>query len=288
MDLSLPKNEFRISIISSCNMKCIYCHNEGNKHTNMLTIDEIKKIMDNSYDLGMTSVRLTGGEPLIHPQIFEICKMLSEEYKLKVGINTNCIEYEKLLYMIDNGWIDRVIVGLDDYDNKISKNSPIGKSSKEILNNILSIKNKGCNVSISNVYNGDYDNIYKLVNWCQNNHIRIKIIELIENKIFENSDADYIKMRNRLINDFNFAVKIDEFEEYNCYKNQERIVSFFPSLCRLRRCDLCKRIHLRITSTGYIKQCIHYSDNDKYLLGNNCRQNIIKELESEVNYHREN
>ena len=129
MDLSLPKNEFRISIISSCNMKCIYCHNEGNKHTNMLTIDEIKKIMDNSYDLGMTSVRLTGGEPLIHPQIFEICKMLSEEYKLKVGINTNCIEYEKLLYMIDNGWIDRVIVGLDYYDNKISKNSYQNKNN---------------------------------------------------------------------------------------------------------------------------------------------------------------
>ena len=29
--LQLPKNEYRISITSGCNMKCVYCHNEGNK-----------------------------------------------------------------------------------------------------------------------------------------------------------------------------------------------------------------------------------------------------------------
>lgn len=285
MQRHLPKNEFRISIISSCNMRCVYCHNEGNKKLSMLSIDDIKKIIDSAYDLGMKSVRLTGGEPLIHPQILEICKMLSEEYGLKVGINTNCIEIEKILNLIENGWIDRVIVGLDFYDKSVSKQSPIGKSSKEILENILKIKNKGCDVSISNVYNGDYNNIYNLVNWCQQNNIRIKIIELIKNEIYESSDSDYIKMTDSIIKDFNFEVKIDELEEYNCYKNNKKIISFFPSLCRLRRCDLCKKIHLRITSEGNIKQCIHYDDSDRSVLGEDSRENILNELDSEVNYH---
>lgn len=283
----LPKNEFRISIISSCNMRCVYCHNEGNKSVKMLSIKDIKKIMDNAYDLGMTSVRITGGEPLIHPEIFDICKMLSEKYKLKVGINTNCVEFEKLLYMVSEGWIDRVIVGLDYYDGPVSKQSPIGKSSKEILNNILTLKEANCDVSISTVYNNDYNNIYNLVNWCQTNLIRLKIIEIIKNEIHESSDKNYIKMRDNIIKDFKFDVKIDELEEYNCYKGDKKIVSFFPSLCRLRRCDLCKKIHLRITSNGYIKQCIHYSDGDKYILGNDCRENIINEIESDVNYHNE-
>lgn len=286
MQKQLPKNEFRISIISSCNMRCVYCHNEGNKKLSMLSTNDIKKIIDSAYDLGMKNVRLTGGEPLIHPQILEICKMLSEEYGLKVGINTNCIEIEKILNLIENDWIDRVIVGLDFYDNRVSKQSPTGKSSKEILENILKIKNKGCDVSISNVYNGDYNNIYNLVNWCQQNDIRIKIIELIKNEIHEFSDSDYIKMRDSIIKDFNFEVKIDELEEYNCYKNNKKIVSFFPSLCRLRRCDLCKKIHLRITSEGNIKQCIHYDDGDKSVLGEDSRENILNELDSEVNYHK--
>ena len=286
MQRQLPKNEFRISIISSCNMRCVYCHNEGNKKLSMLSITDIKKIIDSAYDLGMKNVRLTGGEPLIHPQILEICKMLSEEYGLKVGINTNCIEIEKILNLIENGWIDRVIVGLDFYDKSVSKQSLIGKSSKEILENILKIKNKGCDVSISNVYNGDYDNIYKLVNWCRQNDIRITIIELIKNEIHEFSDSDYLKMRDSIIKDFNFEVKIDELEEYNCYKNNKKIVSFFPSLCRLRRCDLCKKIHLRITSEGNIKQCIHYDDSDRSVLGEDSRENILNELDSEVNYHK--
>lgn len=284
--LALPRNEFRISIISICNMKCIYCHNEGNLKSSILSVDDLKKIIDNSYDLNLESIRLTGGEPLIHPQIFDICKMLSEEYHLKVGINTNCIEIEKIVKLIKNKWINRVIVGLDYYDGMVSKQSPIGRSSKDILNNILKIKDLGCDVSISCVYNNDYENIYNLVNWCVENSIRIKIIELIENKIYDTSDINYIKMRDSIINDFCFDVKIDEYEEFNCYKNGVRLVSFFPSLCRIRRCDLCKNIHLRITSQGKIKQCIHYDNDDKDLLNDNCRKNIIDELYSEVNYHR--
>ena len=275
----LPKNEYRISITSKCNMKCEYCHNEGNQKFSQLDINDIKTIVENSYSLNLTHMRLTGGEPLIHPQIFDICKMLSEDYGLKVGINTNCIEIDKLIYMIKKGWIDRVIVGLDYFDNKISKKSPIGKSSKTILNNILKIKNLGCNVSISTVYDNNYDNIY--------NEIRIKIIELIKNEIDSSSDINYLKMRDELIKDFNFDIRIDELEEYNCYINGKRIITFFPSLCRLRRCDLCKKIHLRVTSEGKIKQCLHYDENDVSIIGENARENILKEINRDVNYHLE-
>jgi len=177
-------------------------------------------------------------------------------------------------------------VGLDFYDAKISKQSPVGKSSKEILNSILKIKEKGCNVTISTVYNNDYNNIYNLVNWCINNQIRIKIIEEIKNEIHDSSDIDYIRMRDKIMKDFDFNIKIDELEEYNCYKNDFKNVSFFPSLCRLRRCDLCKKIHLRITSKGDIKQCIHYNDDDRSVINGNIRDNILNEIKREVNYHK--
>ena len=75
-------------------------------------------------------MRLTGGEPLIHKEIYDICQMLAEKYHLKVGINTNIVEIDKLMYMIKKGWIYRVVVGLDYYDAPISKQSPVGISSK--------------------------------------------------------------------------------------------------------------------------------------------------------------
>ena len=93
-------------------------------------------------------------------------------------------------------------------------------------------------------------------------------------------------MRDKIFEDFNLRIKIDDLEEYNGYIDDFNVVSFFHSLCRLRRCDICKKIHLRITSEGMIKQCIHYSDEDKYILGADCRENILFAINNEVNYHR--
>ena len=208
--LQLPKNEYRISITSGCNMKCVYCHNEGNKVINQLSKNDIESLIQNSYDLGLEQVRLTGGEPLIHKEIFDICQMLAEKYHLKVGINTNIIEIDKLMYMIEKGWIYRVVVGLDYYDAPVSKQSPVGISSKQALENTLRVKNSGVNVTISTVFNGDYDNLYKLVKWAYDNKIRIKILEEVKNEVAESTGKEYLEMKEKILSDFNLEPKYDE------------------------------------------------------------------------------
>ncbi len=283
--LELPKNEYRISITSGCNMKCVYCHNEGNKVINELTKDDIEDLIKNSYDLGLEQVRLTGGEPLIHKQIFEICQMLSEKYNLKVGINTNLIEIDKLMYMIEKGWIYRVVVGLDYYDAPISKQSPVGVSSKQILENILRVKNTGVNITISTVFNGDYDNLYSLIKWANDNEIRIKVLEEVKNEIAETTDSEYLQMRDKVLKDFNLVSRYDEkFKEYHGMKNDFTAVTFFHSHCRIRECDVCKKMHLRVTSCGKLKQCIQSDENDIDYREGNIRENILTSLKQPVNF----
>jgi len=285
--IELPKNEYRISITSACNMKCVYCHNEGNKEINSLSLKDIELLISNTLHLGLKSVRLTGGEPLIHESIIDICKMLKEKYRLKVGINTNAIEIQKLLYLIDNKLVDRVVVGIDYYDAAVSKQSPIGKSSKEILDNVLKIKKAGCDVSVSTVYNNDYENIYKLSNWCIENDIRLKIIELVRNEVCNSSDNDYIEMRNRLLDSFNLNTKLDPvYKEIQGMLNGKSILSFFHSHCRLRECDLCKKMHLRVTATGKLKTCIHYDYEDIDFKDGNIHENVEKVLKRKVNYYK--
>ncbi len=284
--LQLPKNEYRISITSGCNMKCVYCHNEGNKVINQLTKDDIENLIKNSYDLGLEQVRLTGGEPLIHKEIFEICQMLAEKYHLKVGINTNIIEIDKLMYMIEKGWIYRVVVGLDYYDAPISKQSPVGISSKQVLENILRVKNAGVNVTISTVYDGDYNNLYNLVNWANKNQIRIKILEEVKNEVADSPDKEYLNMKQRILKDFNLTSRYDEkFKEYHGMQGDFTAVTFFHSHCRIRECDVCKKMHLRVTSSGMLKQCIQSDDDDiDYRVGN-IRENILKSLNRPANFN---
>ena len=57
--LEIPRNQYRMSIISSCNMKCTYCHNEGNKTISMLKIEDIEKIIKDSLDYKLKAIRLT-------------------------------------------------------------------------------------------------------------------------------------------------------------------------------------------------------------------------------------
>ena len=255
--LQLPKNEYRISITSGCNMKCVYCHNEGNHVINQLSKDDVENLIKSSYDLGLEQVRITGGEPLIHKEIFDICQMLAEKYHLKVGINTNIIEIDKLMYMIEKGWIYRVVVGLDYFDAPISKQSPIGISSKQALENILRVKNSGVNVTISTVFNGDYDNLYKLVKWSYDNGIRIKILEEVKNEVAETTSQEYLDMKEKIMKDFNLTPRFDDnFKEWHGMNDDFTAVTFFHSHCRIRECDVCKKMHLRVTSCGSLKQCI--------------------------------
>ena len=174
--MTLPRNEIRLSITSLCNMKCTYCHNEGNCKMSIMSKDNVESIVAAFVDFGIKEVRLTGGDPLIHPQIYEIVDMIKNKYNLQVSINTNCVAFDKLEKMIKNGWISRVTVGLDYYDAPISKNSPIGVSSKTILERILRIKELGCVPTISTVFTGDLENKKMIVQWCVSNMIRVKII----------------------------------------------------------------------------------------------------------------
>ena len=283
--MSFERGQFRMSITSSCNMKCIYCHNEGNNCKSMLKIEDIKRILDNSKDIGLKEVRLTGGDPLVHPDIYEICRMIKEDFNLIVTINTNCILIDKLIRLIEDGYISRVVVGLDYFDGKISKNSPIGVSSKTILNNILRVKNTGCDVSISTVYTNNDDELKKIVSWGIDNRIRIKIIEVEKNEIAKSSSKDYLNMQNNIIKEFNLREEYDENEELNGYLDNYRAVSFFHSLCRLRRCDICKKIQLRITSNGIMKTCLYYNNQDENLLEGNTNEKIKKIINREVDYH---
>lgn len=285
MEGKLPRGQYRMSITSGCNMKCVYCHNEGNKTVSLLTVNQIKKIIESSKDVGLEEIRLTGGEPLTHTNIYEICRIISEDYHLRVSINTNGILIDKLLYMIEKGWIQRVVIGLDYFNSNISKNSIIGLSSRKILNNILKIKFKNCDVSIATVYNGNYEEIFKIVNWCIENRIRVKIIEEEKNEISKYSSIEYIKMKNRIFEDFLLDKSIDDLNETNGYINNVKIVSFFHSLCRLRRCDLCRKIQLRISSTGVIKHCIFYDNQDLNILDGNTELNIKRSLRMPIDYH---
>lgn len=250
----LPKHRYRVSITPLCNMRCSYCHNEGNIETDTIMQPEVLyQLVEKSNRFGLKEIRLTGGEPTMHPQIDEICWTLKNKYHLKVSINTNLVRYDIVHKLLDSHTVDHIVVGMDYFDGPVSKNSTIGETSSVILQRVLDIKNKyKCQIDIAKVYIGDDTNTMDFVLFGITNDIRIKIIEIQQRESSHVFSLERIKALVKELSNW----EIDEYGELNIYKNGNKVVSFFDSLCKSHRCDTCHDLQLRVSPSGIIRQCV--------------------------------
>lgn len=64
-------------VTNRCNLRCKHCYNDsGPKRDDELTFEEIKKLIDTFADIGVLNMVLSGGEPLLHPRIFDIIEYI--------------------------------------------------------------------------------------------------------------------------------------------------------------------------------------------------------------------
>ncbi len=70
---------FRISVTNRCNLNCVFCHREGNQSQDVgeLTPSEVETACRAALSLGFQKVKLTGGEPTLHRNIYELIRRLS-------------------------------------------------------------------------------------------------------------------------------------------------------------------------------------------------------------------
>jgi SynChlorMet cassette radical SAM/SPASM protein ScmF len=92
-DLTYPLNQIYFYLTEGCNLRCRHCwiapkyESEGNSYP-ALDLDLFKTIIEQAKPLGLTGVKLTGGEPLLHPQIEEILEVIRKE-DLSLNVETN-------------------------------------------------------------------------------------------------------------------------------------------------------------------------------------------------------
>ncbi len=76
-----PISYLRVSVTDRCNLRCIYCMPPQGvpwrPHADILRYEEIETIVRAAAELGVSKVRLTGGEPLVRPDVIELARMLA-------------------------------------------------------------------------------------------------------------------------------------------------------------------------------------------------------------------
>ncbi len=108
----------RISVTDRCDLRCVYCMpEEGVKwlpKMQMLRVEEYARVIRLAVSMGVKSVRITGGEPLLHPRILELvaaCRAIPGVEDL--AITTNGVSLERFAAPLRAAGLDRVNVSLD-------------------------------------------------------------------------------------------------------------------------------------------------------------------------------
>ncbi len=108
----------RISITDQCNLNCVYCRPYARcpkiGHQEILRYEEILRIVRVGADLGISKIRITGGEPLVRKGVYAFLKQITAIKGLKdVSLTTNGVLLKEHLQDIQAAGISRLNISLD-------------------------------------------------------------------------------------------------------------------------------------------------------------------------------
>ncbi len=111
-------NYLRISITDRCNLKCIYCVPRDQiprlSHDEILTYEEILRLVKVGVKLGISKIRVTGGEPLVRKGVYDFLGELSRIDGLAdLSLTTNGVALKDNLKKIESTGIKRINISLD-------------------------------------------------------------------------------------------------------------------------------------------------------------------------------
>ena len=113
----------RLSVTELCNLRCRYCMPEDGvckkRHEEMLTEEEMLCAVEAAASLGVTKLRITGGEPLVKRNILSICRRAAAVEGIgEVCLTTNGLLLPQLARPLREAGVRRVNLSLDTLDEK--------------------------------------------------------------------------------------------------------------------------------------------------------------------------
>src|SRR5881397_1973649 len=122
--LGRPLHDLRISVTDRCNFRCVYCMPKevfGRDHhflerRELLTFEEIERVVRAFVRRGVRKIRLTGGEPLLRRDLERLVEMLAQVDALDLTLTTNGALLAAKAKALAEAGLTRVTVSLDSLD----------------------------------------------------------------------------------------------------------------------------------------------------------------------------
>ena len=253
----------RLSITDRCNFNCLYCKpdkcNSDNKIGHM-SPNEIGEIADAFIYLGITKIRITGGEPLMRKDFAEIADILGKK-NIKLALTTNAFYLDKYLDCLKENNFQFLNISLDSLNaDKFQKITGSNRLQK-ILSNIEKAIAANLTVKINTVVIRDLnsDEIADIASLTIRKPISVRFIEFMP---FKGNNWNF----GRLIRHTEIVDELKKYFQLEKIENEKsETASYYKipgsvgkigviSTVSQPFCSSCNRI--RLTSDGKIKSCL--------------------------------
>lgn len=254
----------RLSVTDLCNCRCVYCMGENGvprlPHSAILSFEEIEEIVRAAVSLGVTKVRLTGGEPLVRRGIDELVRRLRGiEGVEELAMTTNGARLAEYAARLKSAGLDRLNVSLDTLDpEKFRRITRIGEL-RNTLDGLDAARRAGFErIKLNTVLMGGVndDEIAEIAALAKDGAFDVRFIELMP--IGECTDWD----RRRFLPAERVLEYLPKGERVPSDGVAElwRPAGFRGTVGLIRPlshrfCADCDRI--RVTADGCLKPCLH-------------------------------
>lgn len=266
-------NYLRISVTDRCNLRCCYCMPEGVQDVgmkNILTFEEIWEIVRTGVSLGITHIRITGGEPLVRKGCVDLIRGIREIPVVEtITMTTNGVLLGNYGKQLKEAGVDGVNISLDTLDPEEFYKITGKRELQEVLAGIRAAKTAGLPVKLNAVNRKELDPI-PLVRYAQEENLPLRFIEMMP----VGYGKKYVGRSNEELRETLEAV----CGKAECMTNREELSRMgsgpavyyqfsdlkvpvgFISAIHGKFCDTCNRV--RLTAEGYLKLCLCYDEGE--------------------------
>lgn len=258
----------RISVTDKCNLRCRYCMPEDGvckkDHADMLTEDEIITAVEAAAALGITKIRITGGEPLVKKNIVSICRRAAAVEGIEeVCLTTNGVRLPELARTLKETGVKRLNLSLDTLDpEKYAYITRVGKLDTflESLHAALEAGFEKIKINVVLIGGFNDDEIRPLAELTMQYSVDVRFIELMPMYDSGDFDAKAFIPYTRVLDTLPEAVPVQPdggvAKLYRLPGAKGNIGLISPVSAHF--CGECNRI--RLTADGKLKPCLHSAD----------------------------
>ncbi len=287
-------NYLRISVTDRCNLRCLYCMPDGienkKQHDDILRDEEIIRVVKESVKLGISKIRITGGEPLVRKGIYELIRKIKDVAGIKeITITTNAILLIGNVKKLKEAGISRVNFSLDTLDDekfKFISNSLLTLDYEKLIeelihNDLLPIKINA--VLLKGFNDTEVPDFIELANKY---NVIIRFVELMPIGHLSFDYYKYFISKDEILDKYPELVfyRKDSISEYYNVEGKNGLIGFINPISH-KFCSECNRI--RLTADGHLKPCLHNNNeiDIKNIDGNLVLGKLVQAIKSKPISH---